>query len=40
MDLSKLIEKKALLDRHRPMPPELVRNLEQWFLVELTYTSK
>ena len=39
MNLNQLIEKKALLDRHRPMPPDLVRNLEQWFLIELTYTS-
>lgn len=28
-----------MLDSYRPLPPELVRNLEQWFLVELTYTS-
>lgn len=34
-----LTEKKAKLDAHRPLPPELVRNLEQWFVVELTYTS-
>ncbi len=39
MNFEKLTEKKALLDQHRPLPPELVQNLEQWFLVELTYTS-
>lgn len=39
MNLKKLNQKKALLDEHRPLPPELVRNLEEWFLVELTYTS-
>jgi len=39
MDWRKLTEKKAILDQHRPLPPELVNNLEQWFLVELTYTS-
>lgn len=39
MNFTKLTKKKALLDRHRPLPPELVQNLEQWFLVELTYTS-
>jgi len=32
-------EKKRHLDQYRPLPPELVHNLEQWFLVELTYTS-
>jgi Fic family protein len=35
----KLTESKARLDGHRPLPPELVRNLEQWFTVELTYSS-
>lgn len=39
MVFKKLTKKKALLDQHRPLPPALVRNLEQWFLVELTYTS-
>lgn len=39
MDLFKITEKKAQLDSFRPLPPELVRNLEEWFLVELTYTS-
>jgi Fic family protein len=39
MNFEKLTKKKELLDQHRPLPPELVQNLEQWFLVELTYTS-
>jgi len=39
MNFEKLTDKKAALDQHRPLPPELVQNLEQWFLVELTYTS-
>lgn len=39
MDYSDLTHKKALLDDHRPLPDSLVRNLEEWFRVELTYTS-
>lgn len=31
--------KKAELDTYRPLPPELVTNLNNWFKVELTYTS-
>jgi len=34
-----LSDKKAELDQFRPLPPELVTNLEDWFRVELTYTS-
>ncbi|WP_342278503.1 Fic family protein [Candidatus Tisiphia endosymbiont of Myopa tessellatipennis] len=34
-----LNNKKKQLDRIRPLTPELVKNLEQWFKVELTYTS-
>ena len=37
--LNKLTEKKQRLDKYRPLPPELVKNLEDWFKVELTYTS-
>lgn len=37
--LKQLDIKKEKLDRFRPLPPELVRNLEEWFDVELTYTS-
>jgi hypothetical protein len=39
MDLQKLTRKKAQLDALRPLPKELVTNLESWFAVELTYTS-
>lgn len=39
MDWKRLTGKKRLLDGYRPLPPALVRNLDQWFLVELTYTS-
>lgn len=39
MSWETLTEKKDQLDRHRPLPPDLVRNLEQWFTIELTYTS-
>jgi len=37
--LSQLTKKKQRLDKYRPLPPELVKNLEDWFKVELTYTS-
>ena len=37
--LSQLSQKKAHLDQHRPLPPALVKNLDDWFRVELTYTS-
>lgn len=37
--LKQLTDKKQQLDQYRPLPPELVRNLEDWFKVELTYTS-
>ena len=39
MDWALLTKKKGKLDKYRPMPPELVKNLEEWFLIELTYTS-
>lgn len=43
MELGELLrdldEKKKKLDDHRPLPPALVRNLDDWFKVELTYTS-
>ena len=32
-------EKKAQLDLFRPLPITLIRNLEDWFRIELTYTS-
>lgn len=34
-----LTQKKADLDGFRPLPPELVSNLDDWFRVELTYSS-
>lgn len=37
--LQTLTAKKTKLDTFRPLPPELVKNLEDWFRVELTYTS-
>jgi Fic family protein len=39
MDTRALEAKKAALDRLRPLPPEVVRTLDAWFRVELTYTS-
>lgn len=35
----KLTKKKEKLDKYRPLPPELVQNLEEWLDIELTYTS-
>ncbi|OGO93083.1 MAG: cell filamentation protein Fic [Coxiella sp. RIFCSPHIGHO2_12_FULL_44_14] len=32
-------QKKKLLDQYRPLPKALVRNLDEWFRIELTYTS-
>jgi Fic family protein len=37
--LKQLADKKAKLDEYRPLPPDLVKNLDEWFRVELTYTS-
>lgn len=37
--LQLLTTKKQKLDTFRPLPPELVKNLDEWFKVELTYTS-
>lgn len=37
--LIQLTAKKQKLDGFRPLPPELVRNLDEWFKIELTYTS-
>ena len=39
MKYEKLTAKKKLLDEYRPLPDALVRNLNGWFRVELTYTS-
>lgn len=37
--LSILSQKKQQLERFQPLPPELLKNLDQWYMVELTYTS-
>jgi len=37
--LSRLHELKKQLDVHRPFPKEIIRNLDEWYKVELTYTS-
>ena len=37
--LTHLTARKQKLDSYRPLPPELVKNLEEWFKVELTFTS-
>lgn len=34
-----LQSKKERLDNYRPLPDELIKNLEEWFRIELTYTS-
>lgn len=43
MNFYKLIEKKEQLDSHRQkgggLPAALVQNLDEWFKIELTYTS-
>ncbi len=39
MDYKKLTEKKKILDKHRPFDTALIKNLEEWFRIELTYTS-
>lgn len=39
-DKLKILKKrKEELDKYKPLPPELVKNLEDWFRVELTYSS-
>ncbi|MBI2442965.1 MAG: Fic family protein [Candidatus Levybacteria bacterium] len=37
--LKRLEAKKQRLDIYKPLPKELVKNLEEWFRIELTYTS-
>ncbi|MDX2083360.1 MAG: Fic family protein [Rickettsiales bacterium] len=39
INYKKLTEKKKKLDKHRPLDAALVKNLEEWFRIELTYTS-
>lgn len=39
-DLLHIIDqKRKALDRHRPFAPEFSKNIEEWFRIELTYTS-
>ena len=37
--LTRIDEKKKRLDAARPLPFELVKNLQEWFAIEFTYTS-
>jgi Fic family protein len=37
--LHHIIQKKAQLDLYRPFPQSVIQNLNEWFTVELTYTS-
>ncbi len=37
--LDQLTAKKQKLDKYRQLPQELIKNLEEWFKVELTYSS-
>jgi len=37
--LTELTRKKLLLDKYKPLPKEIEKNLEEWFRIELTYTS-
>ena len=37
--LRRLTEKRQQLDRHKPLQVALTDNLNQWFRIELTYTS-
>ena len=39
MKYESLTDKKKRLDGFRPLPDTLVRNLDDWFRIELTYTS-
>jgi Fic family protein len=39
MKYETLTQKKEKIDSFRPLPKELIKNLTEWFRVELTYTS-
>ena len=39
MNYKKLTEKKKILDKNRPFDKAIIKNLEEWFRIELTYTS-
>ena len=37
--LKQITAKKQQLDALRPLPPERVKNLDEWFKIEFTYNS-
>lgn len=37
--LKRIQEKKLRLDSYRPLPGSIYKNMEEWFRIELTYTS-
>lgn len=37
--LARIDIKKQKLDSFRPLPPELVKNLDEWLKIDLTYSS-
>lgn len=37
--LNRIQQKKELLDTYRPLRKEFLKNLDEWFKIELTYTS-
>lgn len=37
--IARLEEKKQKIQKFHPLPQELIKNLDEWFRVELTYTS-
>jgi len=39
MNFDILTDKKTRLDGYRPLPTALIRNLDDWFRIELTFTS-
>lgn len=39
MDKQILFNKQNELDSYRPFDPDFIKNLEEWFRIELTYTS-
>jgi Fic family protein len=39
IDISRLHTLKKRLDSYHPLPDALIKNLEEWYKVELTYTS-
>lgn len=37
--LKRISEKKQRLDKYKPLPEVILKNLDEWYTVELTYTS-